>query len=287
MGKPSDIWSPTTIKRFVKAFSTSACTVVVETDAGKGYLKAMGNHEGPHILACELVATQLARWFELPTFDFAIIEVTDIDEIPFHDGTKAEVGPAFITRAESGDVWSGDKGQLAKLFNPQDISRLVVFDTWTLNCDRYSEPRGSPARKPRVNRNNVFLSEEAPAGQFLLKAMDHTHCFTCGKTLTKRLAEFDMIREERVFGLFPEFREYLDRQHVRQAAAELKKITRAKIGKMTQLIPRQWDVPADAIDALVQFAVDRAKYVADNIEDRLFPERELDFGDDESTEPTP
>ena len=86
----------------------------------------MGNHEGLHILACELVATQLARWFGLPTFDFAIIDVTDVDEIPFHDGTNAQVGPAFITRSESGDVWSGDEAQLARLFNPHDISRLVI-----------------------------------------------------------------------------------------------------------------------------------------------------------------
>lgn len=285
MGESRDKWSPTSINRFVRAFATSACTVVVETDADKGYLKAMENPEGPHILACELVATQMASWFGLPTFDFDIIEVTDIDEIPFYDGTKAVPGPAFITRSESGDVWSGGQLQLKRLFNPQDISRLVVFDTWTLNCDRYSER--SPPKKPRINRNNVFLSEEAPDGQFLLKAMDHTHCFTCGKSLTRKLAEIGMIRDERVFGLFPEFHAFLNRQHIRQAAADLKKITTAKMHKMTQLIPNQWDVASGAIDALVQFAVDRAKYLADNIEDRLCPEREFDFGDDESTEQTP
>ena len=45
----------------------------METDAGKGYLKALGGPEGPHTLACEWVATQLARWFGLSTFDFAIL----------------------------------------------------------------------------------------------------------------------------------------------------------------------------------------------------------------------
>jgi hypothetical protein len=143
-------WNPTTIKRFVKAFPTSACTVLVETDLGKGYLKALGNSEGPYILACERIGTQLAAWLGLPTFDFATIEVTDIDEIPFHNGSKAQVGPAFITRAESGDSWSGDEKQLNRLFNPQDISRLVVFDTWTLNCDRHSWQGEGTARRARV-----------------------------------------------------------------------------------------------------------------------------------------
>src|SRR5437867_1606779 len=108
-------WQPTTIKRFIKGFPTAACTVLVETDKGKGYLKALGGPEGPHTLACEWVATQLARWFGLATFDFALIPVTDVDDLPFSKGGKAQVGPAFITRAESGEPWSGLARQLERL----------------------------------------------------------------------------------------------------------------------------------------------------------------------------
>jgi hypothetical protein len=131
--------------RFERALLTSACTAIVETDAGKAYLKCLGGPEGPHTLACEWVATHLARWFRLPTFDVAIIDVTDADEIPFvdKDGERfgqAEPGPAFVSRAEFGESWSGKQSQLKRLANPEAISRLVVFDTWTLNCDRYSRP---------------------------------------------------------------------------------------------------------------------------------------------------
>jgi hypothetical protein len=118
-----------TVKRFIKAFATSACRVLVETDDGKGYLKALGAPEGPHTLACEWVGTQLAKWFGLPTFDFAILRVTDLDDIPFYNGSKAHVGPGFITRAESGEPWGGMEEQMQRLINPQDVSRLVVFDT--------------------------------------------------------------------------------------------------------------------------------------------------------------
>jgi hypothetical protein len=41
----------------------------VETDAGEGFLKAMGNPESPHVLACELVGTLLAEWLGLPTLE--------------------------------------------------------------------------------------------------------------------------------------------------------------------------------------------------------------------------
>jgi hypothetical protein len=145
-------WKPTTIRRFIKAINSSACTARVLTNAGPAYLKALGSSEGPHTLACEWVGTHLAKWLGLPTFDCALIEVTTDDEIPFHNGGAAQPGPAFVTRAESGEPWSGKKRQLNRLFNPQDISRLVVFDTWTLNCDRHGPPEPGKMKKQSLRQ---------------------------------------------------------------------------------------------------------------------------------------
>lgn len=270
-------WKPTTIRRFVKAINSSACTARVLTDAGPAYLKALGSSEGPHTLACEWVGTNLAKWFGLPTFDFSIIEVAPEDEIPFYKVGAARPGPAFVTRAESGEPWSGKKNQLKRLFNPQDISRLVVFDTWTVNCDRHGPPAPGKMKKPRVNRNNVFLSEEAPAGQFMLKAMDHTHCFTCGRDLSRQLKIIDAIRDQRVFGLFPEFRLFLDRVQIEQAAKDLRSLDKATVVPFVHGIPREWSVTSEAQNALIDFIVDRAAFVAGTIVDALFPQGELDF----------
>src|SRR5438270_93933 len=118
MPTDSTHWQPRSILRFIQAFNTSAATVLVETDQGEGYLKPLGNTTGPHLLACELVGTELARLFGLPTFDFAIIEVTEDDEIPLHHGRLAQTGPAFITRAERGGTWGGSPDELSKLDNP-------------------------------------------------------------------------------------------------------------------------------------------------------------------------
>jgi hypothetical protein len=258
--------------------------VLVETDAGPGYLKAMGGSEGLHILACEWVATQLAQWYGLPTFDYAIVSVTEADEIPFHNGGKAQVDPAFITRAESGEPWSGKAKQLRHLVNPQHICRLVVFDTWTLNCDRYSLPAEGTRGKPRINRNNVFLSEEAPRGQLLLKAIDHTHCFTCGRALNRRVKNIDKMKDERVFGLFPEFLDFLQRIHVGQAMSDLKLIDSEVASSMMRTIPREWDVPQSAQEALVELIIGRAAFVAETIEVKLWPQSDVDFEDSEPTE---
>lgn len=134
----SSTWVPTAIRRFTASRDSGAGVLVVETDAGTGYLKAMGNPGGDHVLACEWVGTHLARWFGLQTLDFALIEVTELDELPFYRGGFAATGPAFITRSERGSPWGGTDRQLKQLINPEDISRLVVFDSLTRNWDRYA-----------------------------------------------------------------------------------------------------------------------------------------------------
>jgi hypothetical protein len=239
-------WQPTTIRRFIKAFPTGAATVLVQTDQGKGYLKALGNPEGPHVLACEWVGTQLARWLGLLTFDFALITVTTDDDLPYTKGGKAQPGPAFITRKERGNTWGGGKRALGRLANPNDLTRLVLLDTWLRNCDRH--PLDPQKRKP--NRDNVFLSREgAPPRRALVKAMDHTHCFTCGRELTARLADISCVKEEGCYGLFPEFWPYLNQDVMRETVQTLRDITPAEVRQIVESIPGEWEVSRPARDA--------------------------------------
>jgi hypothetical protein len=198
----------------------------------------MGNAGGEHVLACEWVGTHLARWLGLPTFDFAIIEVATMDELPFAAGGRARPGPAFFTRAESGQPWGGRRRELRRLINPQEVGLLVLFDTWALNCDPYFE--GDDGR-PRINRDNVFLSEAAPKGKLVLKAMDHTHCFTCGRDLTDKVAGSDRVRDQRLYGLFPEFR-LLDRGVLERAAARLRELKRDAVEPVVRNVPSAYEV---------------------------------------------
>lgn len=263
-------WKPTCITQFVEARKSSTMAVIVETDAGQGFLKAMGNPEGEHALACDWVGTQLAGWFGLPTLDQAIVDYDGIPEIRLFNGAMALERPALVTRAIKGDSWSGEERQLMQLKNIEDISRLVVFDTWIINRDRHSASR--------VHRDNVFLSGEAE--QLELLAIDHTHCFrTTGGELTERVAQIENCRDHAVYGMFPQFKSFLQKDVVSQAVGQLSKINESTVREITDKIPDQWDVSEKAKTALVNFILQRATYVSNTIHDRLWPQMELEFPD--------
>lgn len=281
---PLGRWQPTRFVRFEQAFDTSVGTSIVVTDAGKAYLKAMGNRQSPHVLACEWVATQLADWFGLPTFDFALLMLDASDEIPLPRGLLAQAGPAFVTRAQAGYPWGGDSTALESLMNPADVSRLVVFDTWTRNCDRHS----SRAGRLRVHYDNVFLSTEGLSGrQVRLMAMDHTHCFDCGRDLDAHVGDIARARDPGLYGLFDAFIPRMDRDQVGVACDQLREFTASDAGRIVESIPNQWGVAAETRQALGRFVLERAAFVADTIDDRLAPicwppvDREL-FGEEES-----
>ena len=266
-------WRPTRITRYIQGFATSTSPVRVDTDLGEGYLKAMGNSEGPHALACEFVGTCLADWLGIPTFDFSIIEVSEDDEIPFVKGGKARPGPAFISRAEKGLTWGGSIRQLKLVTNPSVFSALIVIDTWTLNLDRCA-----PDRK-RVNRDNVFfIQSSARKNRLELLAMDFTHAFRHGQDINRRIAFIERIQDERIYGLFPEFESFLNRQEVRRLAAALGRFRREDANGIIQAIPAAWEVEPDGRLALANLITDRAHFLAERIESILWPPKpQLEF----------
>lgn len=265
------------IKRVNRALPTSACTVIVETDCGSGYLKAMGNDEGPWILGSELIGTRLANWLGLSTFEHSIIEVMEYNNIRFHNGKIAIPGPGFITRSEVGDQWDGTSQQLDSLSNPEDIGRLIVFDTWTLNCDRHSVSGDGASARTRRNLGNVFLAADLEPGKLQLKAMDHTHCFTCGRSVSPKVSEITKILDPRVFGCFPEFRKKLSRLDVQNASKDLGALTKGDLDAAIIGIPKQWDISVESLKELATLLFERGRYVADTIEEKLWPQKELDF----------
>jgi hypothetical protein len=261
-------------------------TARVMTDAGAAHLKALGNREGPHALARELVGTALANWFGLPTLDYALIQLDgDVDEIPYPDGTFAHTGTAFVTRSENATTWGGDTSTIRKLENPNDVPRLVVFDTWIRNRDRYTPD--IPETDPRCNHDNVLLSKENTARSRLrLLAIDHTHCFAPGD-LTPRVADINNVRDDTVYGLFPGFLENLKQRKdiVSDAASRLRQVDRDVLRSIVEWIPDDWEISNEARRALEDFLYRRANFVADTIVERLtptlWPQLNLPYPDDE------
>jgi len=253
-------WKPAEFCRFESGLDTSMGTARIITDAGKAYIKAMGNRQGPHLLAVELVATRLARWFKLSVLDHAVIMIdSEVDEIPFLRGGFAASGPAFVTRAIHGHPWGGSVDELKALVNPKEISRLVVFDSWLRNCDRY--PPDLTQRK--ANYDNVLLEELAgdEAGQLRLIAMDHTHCFGCGRDLDARVNHLDRVKDYRVYGLFPGFLPWMQRSEVEAAVADLSMLDKNMVNEIVHDLPAEWEVAAAARLALADFIFRRAGFM--------------------------
>ncbi len=236
---------------------------MVVTDEGGAVLKAINNPEGEHALAREWIVTRLAKWFGLPTFDIAIIEVTDIDDIRLGgDKRAAAVGPAIVTRYETGKNWDGKSVTLSLIENTEVFSWLVVFDTWVRNRDRYLPPT-------RQNLGNVYLSEEnAAQGRFVLKAIDHTHCLADGDIHAK-MNVIDAMRDERIYGLFPAFRKRIDNTLVADSLKRLESVDIGIIMDAVEGLPPAWHVEANGIASLADFLVQRASYLQSHLYEKL------------------
>ena len=247
---------------------TSTGPAEIETDAGRCYLKALGNKEGPHALAAEWVGTALADWIGLRTFAVSRLLVAADDEIPLGHGRHAEPGIAIAVRAEAGDSWAGTVDQLSATENVFDVARLIVFDTWVRNCDRY--PPDVTTRKP--NPENVFLSSRgAKKGKFFLNAFDHTHCFDCGRELGASLAQIDHVKDEGLYGYFPVFRDFMDRSVAENAVARLGTVQRGFVEAIVGEIAPDWQVSSAGRNALINLICERADFVASTVLGKLFP----------------
>lgn len=263
MSTASKPWNPRRVMPPFTPYRTSSLTVRVGTEQGDGYLKALSSKAEPHHLAAELVGTQLARWMKLPTLDYHIITLTKDDRIELADGSFAHEGPAFITRAEEGMPWGGRAEELELLANPEAIGRLIVFDTWTRNCDRY-QPK--EREEPRIRRDNVFFSlAGAPRDKFVLKAIDHGCCFTCQRDLTVKLAHDEYVRDNTLYGRFPEFTPRTSREEMLAIVAQVEAITKEDVEPMICAVPREWDLSRSVQDVLCEFICKRAKHISEII----------------------
>ncbi len=264
----SQNWSPTRFERFESANDGCSTKVaIIQTDAGPAYLKALGNPEGPHALAREWVGTSLARWFGLPTFKFSIMHLEPGMDVPLGGGILAEPGSAFVTSAAIGDPWSGTKVDLKRVVNPSDITLLVILDTWLLNADRH--PPEGKYRKP--NYDNVFLEYQPTTKKKRLIAMDFTECLKTGSRLNSSISNIDYTKDPGIYGLFPEFRPFLDGTAFQRGLMQLKSANRAEFEHIVNDIPVDWDI-ADAVrSAIVDFLMLRAGFLVEHLPDAFHP----------------
>ncbi len=247
------------------------------TDEGNAYVKWPDNLQGPPALSSELIGTGLAQWFGLETFPYCVFDAIPVDAFPdSHDETPT---PVFATQEVHGEPWNGDDGLLTKVENLDDISWLVVFDTFACNYDRHRPCVIAGQPSAHLNERNVFLSENAAEGRFRFRVYDHTLCEFALMDASDGDQWRGKIKDPTVYGLFPQFRPYLAREQVAAAAAKLATLDAGTIDAIVDAVPTQWIQQTDTPIHWKEFIEKRAAYVADTIESKLFPQFEIPYED--------
>jgi hypothetical protein len=254
------ICRPSRIDYEIETFPSSTRPALVGTDAGIGYIKGISNPAGTCALISELISAELGTWFGLQIPPFSIVDRCDID-IPMQLLGRRIEPPCFYSHKIKGAVPFDNTGaMLGKLRDKDDIVRLVVFDTWIRNNDRFFE--GS------ANSDNLLFSKDPEYDLYLLNPIDHSHCIAEADFLDA-LPDQHCANDERIYGFFPQFVPYVSREAVSNALSQLGTLPRSFVEDCVNQIPPQWGATGQVRTALVNFICNRAAYVVQTIANRL------------------
>ena len=262
-------WQPTSVRMALPTkipSSTSPCHVI--TDVGNAYLKLPNNPQGTPTVISEFIGTQLAEWFGLPTFEYALMTVSEAELYPDRADLTSPI-TVFATREEDGEKWQGSADELKLIVNAKDISRLVVFDTWVGNYDRHSKHMRAGEEAEHRNDGNVFLSTDAERGKLKLKVYDHTHCHFAILVASPDVDLHQKITDDAVYGLFPEFRPFINRPSVQSAIHQLGQMNQEIARQVVQAVPGEWLDRQEIRDKLAEFIKSRSEFLCQYIESRL------------------
>jgi hypothetical protein len=275
-------WNPHRIDRLMHTIASSTRPSVVQTELGIAYVKLPDNAEGPHALARDLIGCSLAEELGLPTLDFSLMQITspltqlplDADESkPIWERRLSSGGTAFLSRGVEGQTWNRSQEQIDTASNRETYAGLVVLDTWLANEDRHPRrpPRAGFQRQPNVD--NVFLEVRRSEGEetLVLLAMDFSHCLWPKDGELRSSYDIGFVREEGVYGLFPQIQSLLSRESVASFLERLRWLaeTRTTIESILARIPRDWSVSPAQARALADFLCDRGRFLADHLQDQL------------------
>ncbi len=153
------------------------------------------------------------------------------------------------------------------------MTRLIYLDTWIRNEDRYFTKTGE-AVDP--NRGNLLLRENGRKDRpYDLIAIDHSEAF---KNMALRLDPVEHFGEQavndpKVFGQFPEFDLFLDRDTAEQISEQLANIDEEGIQSIFEKVPVSWNLDTVTKQDFMSFIVSRTHFVAATLSAKLFSKR--------------
>ncbi|TCM57578.1 hypothetical protein C8J36_102380 [Rhizobium sp. PP-F2F-G48] len=260
-------WQPTRIERVNDVLNTSTKPLLVVTDVGLALLKYIGNAQGEDALVAELLAAELAAMIGLITPDFAVKRIPVIPtRNPF---VIAQSGPAFFSRWEPATTLAPNSQLLRSLRDPRDIAKLVVFDTWLRNKDRFSMAGHGGV----VNYDNILIVPDKRKSRLLI--IDHSHAFA--ETTLEDEINADWANEEQVYGLFNEFAPILRRRDVEAAINVICSLAPGDIRDACRSTPIEWGFGRPLADLLSELLIQRAARMQSWLPTAIFDQLELNF----------
>jgi hypothetical protein len=224
----------------------------------------MSSPDGPICLAFEWIGARAADFLKLPTLDYAQIQVSESDELVFPGGVKASSGPCFITRRERLVVYDGTPESIARCISPRFLGGIVVLDTWLRNPDRYVR-RGE---KEHLNRDNVMLVLPRGAKKAHLRVYDHTAILPTFRQWNGIDAIDHGVEDPSLYGLFPEWVEFVTAQDIRRYARALTNVEKV-VDEWIKELPHEWLPELPVKVALRAFLAERARYVSGTMPGRF------------------
>jgi hypothetical protein len=109
----------------------------------------------------------------------------------------------------------------------------------------------------------VFLSGGSQQ-DIILMAFDFTHAFTNGRDVVKKEFDIAAIKDDRIYGNFPEFEAYFSRTVATKTLKRLKSINEEDIRLIIEAIPKEWDIGHQTQEAWIGFLIQRADYIANH-----------------------
>jgi hypothetical protein len=100
----------------------------------------------------------------------------------------------------------------------------------------------------------------------------------CGREINRRISFIENVRDDQVYGLFPKFQGFLDRTEIRRFAARLRQFHADLATEFIARVPREWDVAKEARAAWAAMITQRAQFLSETIEMRLWPQQQFNDG---------
>ncbi len=111
-----------------------------------------------------------------------------------------------------------------------------------------------------------FLVERRnEVGRFDLIAFDHSHCLRAPADLSPLIKNISNTKDEKVYGLFPEFHEFVTYEYVDGALKMLTELTEPTVDAILGSIPDQWEINKETKSAIKDFIGERTSFLLENI----------------------